>query len=35
MIIVVRRPPHEIVRRLLLILNHMTADELENQLRYV
>jgi hypothetical protein len=27
-IIAVRRPPHEIARRLLLILNHVTTDEL-------
>ncbi|PYS48658.1 MAG: hypothetical protein DMF68_12430 [Acidobacteria bacterium] len=34
-IIAVRRPPHEIVRRLLTILNQVTADEMENQLRYI
>jgi molybdopterin/thiamine biosynthesis adenylyltransferase len=34
-IIAVRRPPHEIARRLLRILNHVTADEMENQLRYI
>jgi predicted nuclease of predicted toxin-antitoxin system len=34
-IIAVRHPAHEIVRRLLLILNHMTADEMEDQLRYI
>ena len=31
----VRRSPYEIVRRLLIILNHVTADEMENQLRYI
>jgi predicted nuclease of predicted toxin-antitoxin system len=35
MIIAVRRSPYEIVRRLLIILNHVTADEMENQLRYI
>lgn len=34
-ILAVRHPPHEIVRRLLLILNHVTADEMQNQLRYI
>ena len=34
-IVAVRRPAHEITRRLLKILNHVTADELENQLRYI
>lgn len=34
-IVAVRRPPHEIVRRLLKILNHVTANEMENQLRYI
>ena len=34
-IIAVRHPPHEIVRRLLIILNQVTADELKNQLRYI
>ena len=34
-IIAVRHPPHEIVRRLLLILNQITADEMKNQLRYI
>jgi predicted nuclease of predicted toxin-antitoxin system len=34
-IIAVRRPTHEIVRRLLLLLNHITADEMENQIRYI
>ena len=34
-IIAVRHPPHEIVRRLLHILNQVTADEMQNQLRYI
>ena len=34
-IIAVRHQPHEIVRRLLLILENVTADELMNQLRYI
>lgn len=34
-IIAVRRPPHEIVRRLLVILNQATSDEVENQLIYI
>jgi predicted nuclease of predicted toxin-antitoxin system len=34
-IIAVRRPPHEIVRRLLIILNQTTADEMEGQIIYI
>ena len=34
-IIAVRRPPYDIARRLLAILNQVTADEMENQLRYI
>jgi hypothetical protein len=34
-IIAVRRSPHEIVRRLLIVLNQVTADEMENQMRYI
>jgi hypothetical protein len=34
-IIAVRRTPYEIARRLLAILNQVTADEIENQLRYI
>lgn len=34
-IIAVRHPPYEIVRRLLLILNQVTADEMQDQLRYI
>lgn len=34
-IIAVRRPPYEIAQRLWTILNQVTADEMENQLRYL
>jgi hypothetical protein len=34
-IIAVRHPAHEIVRRLLLILNQVTADEMVDMLRYI
>lgn len=34
-IIAVRRPPHDVARRLLGILNAITADEMENQIRYI
>ena len=34
-IVAVRRSPQEIARRLLVILNHVTADEMMNQVRYV
>jgi hypothetical protein len=34
-IIAVRRSPQELAKRLLIILNHVTADEMENQLRYI
>ena len=34
-IVAVRRSPYEIVRRLLVILNSVTRDEIENQLRYI
>lgn len=34
-IIAVRHPPHELVRRLLRLLDHVTADEMMNQLRYI
>jgi len=34
-IIVTRRPPQDIVRRLLVILNNVTADEMVNQIRYI
>ena len=31
----VRRPPHQIARRLLTIVNHVTAEEIRNQIRYI
>ena len=34
-IIAMRHPPYEIVRRLLLILNRMISDEMQDQLRYI
>jgi len=34
-VIAVRRPPRELAGRLLSLLNTVTADEMENQLRYV
>jgi predicted nuclease of predicted toxin-antitoxin system len=34
-IIATRRHPYELVRRLLRILNHVTADEMEDQVRYI
>jgi predicted nuclease of predicted toxin-antitoxin system len=34
-IFAVRRPPQEITRRLLVILNQVTADEMQNQVRYI
>ena len=34
-IIAVRRPPHDLARRLLVILNHTTADEMEDQVLYI
>lgn len=34
-IIAVRRSPYEIVRRLLMIMNEFTADEMKNQIRYI
>jgi predicted nuclease of predicted toxin-antitoxin system len=34
-IVAVRRPVHEIARRLLLLMNHVTADEMQDQLRYI
>jgi predicted nuclease of predicted toxin-antitoxin system len=34
-IIAVRRPPHELVRRLLVILNQTTADEMEDQIIHI
>ena len=34
-IVAVRRPPTEMARRLWLILNRVTSDEMQNQLRYI
>ena len=34
-IIAVRNPIHEIARRLLVILNRVTADDMQDQLRYI
>jgi hypothetical protein len=34
-ILAVRRPPQEIARRLLRILNSVTAEEMHNQVRYI
>ncbi|BAY29536.1 hypothetical protein NIES2107_13790 [Nostoc carneum NIES-2107] len=34
-IFAVRRSPQEITQRLMVILNHITADEMENQVRYI
>lgn len=34
-ILAVRYPPYEIARRLMRILNHVTADEMKNQVRYI
>ena len=34
-IVAVRRPPHELARRLLLLLNYVTAEEMHNQVRYI
>jgi tRNA G26 N,N-dimethylase Trm1 len=34
-IIAARHDAHELVRRLLLVLNRTTADEMENQVRYL
>jgi Domain of unknown function (DUF5615) len=34
-IVAVRRPPWEVARRLLRILNSVTAEEMQNQVRYI
>lgn len=34
-IFAVRRPPQQIVQRLLIILNHVTSEEMQNQVRYI
>lgn len=35
LIIAKRRPAHEVASRLLLLLNRVTADEMDGQLRYI
>jgi predicted nuclease of predicted toxin-antitoxin system len=35
LIIAVRRRPKELARRVLIVLNSLTADEIANQLRYI
>ncbi len=34
-IIAVRRKPHDILNRLLAIINHVTSDEMQDQIRYI
>lgn len=34
-VLAVRYPPYELVRRLMRILNQITADEMQNQVRYI
>ena len=34
-IIAVRRPVYDLVQRLLIILNNVTADEMQNQISYI
>ena len=34
-VLAIRRPPREITRRLLRILNAVTAEEMQNQVRYI
>lgn len=34
-ILAVRYKPYEVVRRLMRILNHVSADEMQNQVRYI
>ena len=34
-IIAVRRHPKELCRRVLILLNSLTADEIENQIKYI
>lgn len=35
MILATRHPPYELVRRLMRILNHVTADEMDDEIRYI
>jgi len=34
-VIAVRRPPYELAKRILVVLNAVTADEMHNQMRYI
>jgi len=34
-IISVRRPPYEVTRRLLVLLNQVTAEEMDDQVMYI
>lgn len=34
-ILAVRYPPYEVVRRLMRLLNHVTAGEMQNQVHYI
>ncbi len=34
-ILAVRHPPYKVFQRLMRILNHVTADEMQNQVRYI
>lgn len=34
-ILAVRYPPYEVARRLMRFLNHVTVDEMQNQVRYI
>jgi len=34
-IVAVRRSPHEIVRKLLIIMNNLSADEMQDQVIYI
>jgi hypothetical protein len=35
LILAARHSPYELLRRLLLILNHVTADEMQDQVRFI
>ena len=35
LLLAVRRSPYELARRLLIILDNVTADEMDNQIRYI
>lgn len=34
-VIAVRRPPYELAKRILIVLNAVTADEMQDQMRYI